>query len=250
MSQVSVRCLRSKFTPETVYKYARVPLNGIIFQISMEPVQLKFKACSTIMVAGPTGVGKTVWTHQLLKEDLFTEVPASILYCYGVYQPFYDTFTIPNLTFHQGVPSSEKLQKIQDGKFHIIVLDDLMEQINNKGQEVEDMFTKLCHHYNMTAIYLTQNIFGKGKHARTISLNTHYLILFENKRDESQCLHLGKQLYPHQVSFFLEVLHDAVAQPHGYLLVDCSPNSPKEFKLRTNVFSTQNCIVYLNKNQV
>ena len=34
---------------------------------------------------------------------------------------------IPNLEFHEGLPSLEKVKSLHDGKFHIIVLDDLME---------------------------------------------------------------------------------------------------------------------------
>ena len=36
---------------------------------------------------------------------------------------------ISNLEFHEGLPSLEKVQKLNDGKFHVIVLDDLMEYI-------------------------------------------------------------------------------------------------------------------------
>lgn len=226
-------------------------MNILSFSVSchaMEPVQLKFKANSPMMIAGPTGAGKTVWTHKLLNEDLFTQPISSVLYCYGVHQPFYESFTIPNLTFHQGVPSLDTIERLHDGKFHIVVLDDLMEQIISKGEEVQDLFTKLCHHYNITAIFVTQNIFAQGKYSRTIGLNTHYLVLFQNKRDESQSIFLGKQLFPNKVQFFLQAFEDAVSTPHGYLLVDCHPQTPKEVKLRTHTFSDEYCTIYINKN--
>ena len=68
---------------------------------------------------------------------------------------------IPNLVFHEGLPSLEKVQSLHDGKFHIIVLDDLMEYII-KSVETQNLFTKYCHHYNNTAVFLTQNIFAQG----------------------------------------------------------------------------------------
>ena len=37
--------------------------------------------------------------------------------------------TIPNIEFHEGLPDLEKVQSLNDGKFHFIVLDDLMEHI-------------------------------------------------------------------------------------------------------------------------
>ena len=57
---------------------------------------------------------------------MFTEHVSSILYCYGVYQNYFNEMKVPNLEFHEGLPSREKVETLNDGKFHIIVLDDLM----------------------------------------------------------------------------------------------------------------------------
>ena len=67
---------------------------------------------------------------------------------------------IPNLEFHDGLPNLEKVQSLKDGNFHGIVLDDLMEYII-KSVETQKLFTKYCHHYNISAIFLTQNIFAQ-----------------------------------------------------------------------------------------
>ena len=150
-----------------------------------------FESGSPIIISGPTGSGKTYWTHKLLSNEMFTEHVSSILYCYGVYQSYYDKMKVPNLEFHEGLPSREKVETLNDGKFHIIVLDDLMEQII-KSINTQNLFTKYCHHYNITAIFLSQNIFAQGPCVRTININTHILVLFANKRDESQALNLGK----------------------------------------------------------
>ena len=85
---------------------------------------------------------------------MFTEPIALVLYCYGVYQEYYNQKNIPNLEFHEGLPSFKKVQSLHDGKFHIIVLDDLMEYII-KSVETQNLFTKYCHHYNITAVFLT-----------------------------------------------------------------------------------------------
>ena len=57
----------------------------------------------------------------------------------------------------------------------------------------------------------THNIFAQGPCARSITLNTHILVLFANKRDESQADVLGKQLYPGAVNVFREAYADATA---------------------------------------
>ena len=149
-----------------------------------------FQLDSPMMVIGPTNCGKMYWINRLLENDMFTQPVASILYCYGVYQDFYNqmrdnpSIRAP-LHFHKGLPSQEDIDNLYNGEFHIIVLDDLMEKIV-KSIEMQELFTKYCHHRNMTAIMVSQNVFQKGPNARTISLNTHIHVLFANKRDEAQ----------------------------------------------------------------
>ena len=112
-----------------------------------------FQSGSPIIISGPTGSGKTYWTHKLLSNEMFTEHVSSILYCYGVYQSYFNEMKAPNLEFHEGLPSREKVESLNDGKFHIIVLDDLMEQIV-KSIETQNLFTKYCHHYNYCYFFI------------------------------------------------------------------------------------------------
>ena len=115
---------------------------------------------------------------------MFTENVSSVLYCYAVYQSYFDQMKVSNLEFHEGLPSLKKVESLNDGKFHIIILDDLTEQIA-KSVETQNLFTKYCYHYNITAIFLSQNIFAQGPCARTININTYILVIFANKRDVS-----------------------------------------------------------------
>ena len=140
-----------------------------------------FQSGSPMMIAGPTGVGKTFFTYQVLKNNMFTEKVKSVLYCYGVHQPFYEKMELDNLEFYEGVPTLEMLQNLNDGNFHVVVLDDLMEEIV-KSVELQNLFTKYCHHFNISVMFLTQNLFAQGPYARTISLNTHILVLFAKKK--------------------------------------------------------------------
>ena len=55
-----------------------------------------FQAGSPIMVSCPTGCGKTYFTHKLLCNNMFTQLVSSILYCYGVYQDYFDQMKISN----------------------------------------------------------------------------------------------------------------------------------------------------------
>ena len=80
---------------------------------------------------------------------------------------------------------------------------------------------------------------------RSININTHILVLFANKRDESQAMNLGKQLFPCYSKVFMEAYEDATsAALHGYLVIDCDPKSPHDIKLRTKIFPGEDTICH------
>ena len=153
-------------------------------------VPLPFEACSTFTIAGATKSGKMTFVFRLLKNKdvMFSSPVEKVLYCYGAEQELFNEMKneIPNITFHKGLP--DNLQSFSRGYNHCaIVLDDLMDSV---VKDVE-MFTQGAHHLKLSILFLTQ----QGKCARTIKLNTHYLILFRNMRDGQQIVSLGKQLF-------------------------------------------------------
>ena len=208
-------------------------------------VTVPFESGSPILVAGPTNSGKTQWIYQLLSTpNVFTQPIASILYCYGVYQPLYNDMKerLP-ISFKEGLPSLEDIESIHDGKFHVIVLDDLMEKIV-RSQDMQELFSKYCHHMNISAIFVSQNIFQPGPYTRTISLNCHVIVLFANKRDESQIHIIARQFYPLHWKQFLKVYRLATQDPYSYLLIDCTPSHPRLIQLRSHIFPPQVTHVY------
>ena len=156
---------------------------------SAHPV-IPFQSGSPIMVAGPMNSSKTVWENRLLSHDMFTEIHKSILYCYGVFQKFFEEMkTNPNIkapiSFMEGLPTKDIIDNINDGNFHIIILDDMMEMIV-KSLDMLQLFIKYCHHCNISAVFIMQNVYHQDPYSRSISLNNHVMILFENARDLSQ----------------------------------------------------------------
>ena len=114
--------------------------------------------------------------------------PCQILYCYGIYQPLFDEMerTLKNFRSKQGLPSSEELEEFTADRRHkLIVIDDLMHRVV-EDKEMELLFTQGTHHKCVSVILITQNLYPRGKHARTIALNTWYLVLMKNLRDVSQ----------------------------------------------------------------
>ena len=115
------------------------------------------------------------------------------------------------------------------------------------NESVSAIFTRISHHRNVSVIYITQNIFPRNKFARTISLNSHYMILFKNPRDAGQFATLARQMYPEGSTFAIEAFKDATSVPYGYLLVDMKPDTDERHRLRTNVFPGELTNVYLKK---
>ena len=70
-----------------------------------------------------------LYLNMTLKTLLVPFQSGSPIIISGPYQNYFNQMKVPNLEFHEGLPSHEKVETLNDGKFHIIVLDDLMEQI-------------------------------------------------------------------------------------------------------------------------
>ena len=109
----------------------------------------------------------------------------------------------------------------------------------SKDKRIVNFFTRGSHHRNLSVIYIVQNLFHQGKGSRSISLNSHYLVLFKNPRDKLQILTLGKQMYPGQTDVFLNQYEEAVKRPFGYLLIDLKTTTQENRPIRLIQCCTQ-----------
>ena len=147
------------------------------------------------MVAGMTGSGKTVWVQSLLQraQTVIDQPPERIIWCYSQWQPAYNQLLmmIPTIEFVKGIPESlENDYNIRNIR-NLIVIDDQMIEAG-KDNRIVNLFTKGSHHRNLSVIYIVQNLFHQGKGNRSISLNSHYLVIFKNSRDKLQMLTLSQ----------------------------------------------------------
>ena len=146
---------------------------------------------------------------------------------------------MPHIEFVKGIPKALE----QDSYFNVntrnlIVFDDQMIDAS-KDKRIVNLFTRGSHHRNLSVIYIVQNLFHQGKGSRSISLNSHYLVLFKNPRDKLQILTLANQMYPGQTDFFLNQYEEAVKRPFGYLLIDLKTTTQDNCRLRTNVLPSE-----------
>ena len=186
-----------------------------------------------------TGSGKTVWVQSLLTQAyrMINLPPEKIVWCYSQWQPAYMEMlvAISNIEFFKGIPTAlEQVAYLSVNKRNLIVFDDQMIDAG-KDQRIVNLFTRGSHHRNLNVIYIVQNVFHQGKGSRSISLYSHYLVLFKNARDKLQVLTLAKQTYRRRTDFFLKQYEEAVRRPYGYLLIDLKTTTQDDCRLRTNV---------------
>ena len=121
---------------------------------------LPFEPCSSIMISGPTGSGKSRWTFQFLRQLDYVygdRPPRKIMYCYGVYQSLFEDMEreLPAVTFHQGLPTRADIEEFSGGEHDLIVLDDLMHEVL-ESKDTELLFTRGCHQSKLSVMCIVQ----------------------------------------------------------------------------------------------
>ena len=210
-------------------------------------MDVRFKTPANFYICGQSQSGKTSLVRSMLYnlEELFHPIPTQVIYCFGQAQKELNELIeiMPKIKLVEGFP--DDLYDIVGGHTNsLIILDDLMCHCFN-DQRMSDLFTCGSHHQGITVMYLTQNLFPPGKLSCTISLNSHYMIVFKNPRDSLGISTLARQMYPHNTNFLLKPFQDATAKPYGYLLLDLHQLTPDNMRLRTNILPGEKQIVYV-----
>ena len=187
------------------------------------------------MVAGPTKAGKTSLVRRLVEhvDDMFSETPQGIFWHYSEHQSEYN---LVGVQYIEGLPDLAALRGNREHK--LLILDDLMGESKN----LTDIFTKGCHHWNVTIVFIVQDIFFDKK--RTNRINSQYIILVKSPGDKLTPLNLAKQMFPTNTKFFMDAYNKATEKPHGYLLIDLEQSTPEILRLRTDIFPNEPTTVY------
>lgn len=202
---------------------------------------IQFKHPFSMILSGNRRTGKTHFTKTLIlkSRELIAPPIDRIFWFYASHQA--DVFreidasaVEAQLTveYAKGLPSGDIMDSV-DARFgkKLIVIDDLMEEASNRS-DVSNLFTK-GRHSDVSVIFLTQNLFHKGKFSREISLNTDYMINFKNPRDSSIITNLGRQMG--NTKFLQDVYRDATKEPYSHLLLDMRADTDNGLRYRSNV---------------
>lgn len=198
----------------------------------------------TCIVSGPSGSGKTSLVKSIIDKNVIQPRPTRILWLYAEDQPLYHG--MKNVEFVQGIPD-DLGTRFEKRHNNLVILDDLMTQCHS-DERLTRLFSVGSHHRNLSVIFIIHNLFHYGKEMRTVSLNSHYIILFKNPRDRLQISTLARQMYPGQSQFLIEAFQNATQEAYGYLLIDLKPTTNELHRIRTGILPNDTPIVYVQKD--
>ncbi|VDH90152.1 Hypothetical predicted protein [Mytilus galloprovincialis] len=73
-----------------------------------------------------------------------------------------------------------------------------------------------------------------------MSINSQYIVLFKNPRDQVTPAVFARQMYPNNSKRFMNKYIEGVKRPYGYLFVDLKQNTLEEERLKIDIFNEQN----------
>ena len=148
--------------------------------------------------------------------------PERIVWFYGRHQP--DLFCslteeIPSIEFYKGLPTNIEVM-FDRSKCNICIIDDLMQSVSG-NQLVKNLFTN-GRHLNLSVVFVSQNLFYAGKKCRTISLNSTYIVVFKNPRDQTQIRHLAFQIFSSKPKFLQAAYEEETKDPYRVFILRLS----------------------------
>ncbi len=215
---------------------------------------MPFESPSCYFIAGPSGSGKTSFLSKLIRhrQKMFRDPPVAVYYAYKVYQPklFGEMHARDGVKFHEGLPSKDQLKEwsqIAKGSHIALILDDLQHDTCS-SQMVAEAFGVLSHHLSISVFLVSQNLFPRAKLARDIVLNSHYIILFNSKRDKLQVAALSRQICAGRSGYFMSAYESAMNEKQfNCLVIDLHPRTESKYMLRSSVLPGELTVVYLPK---
>ena len=216
----------------------------------------------TMIVNGPSGVGKTTFVQKLLLDKDLIDTTFDKIYV------FIGTPVAQNKIFsdlQQSMPSvvdvvylkelypslkkSDFTENMTDvlndnnskGWNTCVIFDDLMAEMSETSL-MGDLFSRLSTHTNTSVINLTQNLFhrGAGSNNVTVFRNAKLLTVFKSKSDKTVFRNLAmKQATPkYPVSNLVRFFED-VTNTYRYVMCNFQFDCPEELTYRTDLFATK-----------
>jgi len=203
---------------------------------------VSFKVPFSAVLAGPSKCGKSHFILNLLKNaDVMYDKgrPAYTLFYYASWQPKYDEMKKLGLVdeWRNVTPTIEEINKIAvqyvtRGGMQVVI-DDMMNHIN---RDMAELFTVNSHHLNITAIFLSQNLYHDNSHYRSMKTSMNYLVLFKNPASLSQAETFFRSFRPQDARELSRIYQKISEEKYAYLLIDLHQTTPYSLRIRTKIF--------------
>ena len=193
----------------------------------------KFKQNHSIILARPSGCGKTSWVLKLLQRpDYFNIPPKRVVWC--------SKTDPPAELFSLGYPVKlfTTLPELDEAREHDLwVIDDLASELRT-SKTLTEFFTLGVHHRKCIMTYLTQDIFSGGPENTTRTKNCHYLVAFKDPRNAKGVDHLGVQIFPRHPKTLSSMYEEATEEKaHSFLLMDFLQATHRGDRYCSNIFT-------------
>lgn len=193
---------------------------------------IAFLASHNTIIFGPTGIGKTEFMLQVIRQKLVEPFPENIYYMFNVEQEFMKVWNQNEdqpIQFIKGLDFS----KIDSNKTSLLVVDDLI--LSGENKEMAEMFILGSHHKQISLFYITQNLFPNCPMFRLMSSNAHYFVLFNSQRHFRQIKTLAGQMFcGKDIKRIINAYIRSSNQKRSFILLSLAPEIPKELTVITD----------------
>ena len=223
---------------------------ALVQEIDLDKDSFKLKTPLIMSVVGPSQCGKSFFISKLIenREDMFTSQFDRIIYCIPeslahrsnpVFTRIKNSFSSAELVY--GIPSISKLNlDLNTSSPSLLVIDDQMTEFLN-SKEMLDLTIIKCHHFQISCIWSSHNMFSPSRFGKTQQRNVNYQVLFYNRMEKNELKIISLHLTPNFPSFLesnFEFLLDKFPEAKShYLLIDGHFRSQIPiFYVRSNIF--------------
>ena len=192
---------------------------------------IKFLANHNTIIFGQTGVGKTQFMLEVIRQKLVHPFPKHVYYMFNVEQDFMKTWNETerqSITFIKGVD----FDRVDTSEPSLLVIDDLLLSTN---KEVANVFIMGSHHKQISLFFITQNLFPNCPIFRTMSANAHYYVIFHCQRHFRQVHTLARQIFVGKdLQRIINAYKRASKRARGFIVLSFSPKLPEELTVVTD----------------
>lgn len=191
-----------------------------------------------MIVSGSSATGKSTFIERLLTNTngIMPSDFDRLIYLQGVEtlasKRLREVYKDSMIVFNGIPPEQVLLPLCQAAERPLLVIEDLDQQACSSPL-ISKFFTVLAHHYNVSLILSTQNMFCPGKERLTLVRNATHLVLFPNYLDFTVVRMIAQRVHPTDPKKLIQLFDKLTKQPFGYLSIwgNCHPH----LKFRSHV---------------